>query len=174
GGIYVREEFGGTGLGRVDTVAIFEELAKGDPAVAAYISIHNMVVWIIDSYGTQAQRAEWLPRLTAMEEFGGYCLTEPGAGSDAANVATAAVRDGDDYLLTGVKQFISGAGEAGVYVVMARTGSVEDGAKGISAFLVSGDADGLSFGAPEKKMGWHAQPTRQVIFDGVRVPASAM
>lgn len=174
GGIYVREEFGGTGLGRVDTVAIFEELAKGDPAVAAYISIHNMVVWMIDSYGTQAQRAEWLPRLTAMEEFGGYCLTEPGAGSDAANIATAAVRDGDDYLLTGVKQFISGAGEAGVYVVMARTGSVEDGAKGISAFLVPGDADGLSFGAPEKKMGWHAQPTRQVIFDGVRVPASAM
>lgn len=174
GGIYVQEEFGGTGLGRVDTVAIFEELAKGDPAVAAYISIHNMVVWMIDSYGTQAQRAEWLPRLTAMEEFGGYCLTEPGAGSDAANIATAAVRDGDDYLLTGVKQFISGAGEAGVYVVMARTGSVEDGAKGISAFLVPGDADGLSFGAPEKKMGWHAQPTRQVIFDGVRVSASAM
>ncbi|MDT0158150.1 acyl-CoA dehydrogenase family protein [Microbacterium sp. ARD32] len=174
GGIYVREEFGGTGLARVDTVAIFEELAKGDPAVASYISIHNMVAWMIDTYGTDAQRGQWLPALTAMEQFGGYCLTEPGAGSDAANIATSAVRDGDDYLLTGVKQFISGAGEAGVYVVMARTGGAGSGARGISAFLVPGDADGLSFGAPEKKMGWHAQPTRQVIFDGVRVPASAM
>ncbi|GAA1142731.1 isobutyryl-CoA dehydrogenase [Microbacterium natoriense] len=172
GGIYVREEFGGTGLSRTDTVAIFEELAKADPAVAAYISIHNMVVWMIDTYGDDAQRGEWLPALTTMEQFGGYCLTEPGAGSDAANIATSAVRDGDAYVLTGVKQFISGAGEAGVYVVMARTG--EPGARGISAFLVAGDAEGLSFGAPEKKMGWHAQPTRQVIFDGVRVPASAM
>ena len=174
GGIYVSEEFGGTGLARVDTVAIFEELAKGDPAVAAYISIHNMVVWMIDTYGDDVQRGQWLPALTSMEQFGGYCLTEPGAGSDAANIATSAIRDGDDYLLTGVKQFISGAGEAGVYVVMARTGDAGSGARGISAFLVPGDADGLSFGAPEKKMGWHAQPTRQVIFDGVRVPASAM
>ncbi|CAN7487872.1 acyl-CoA dehydrogenase family protein [Microbacterium foliorum] len=172
GGIYVREDFGGTGLSRSDTVAIFEELAKGDPAVAAYISIHNMVVWMIDTYGDDAQRGRWLPALTAMQAFGGYCLTEPGVGSDAANVATSAVRDGDDYLLTGVKQFISGAGEAAVYVVMARTG--EPGARGISAFLVPGDAEGLSFGAPEKKMGWHAQPTRQVILDGVRIPASGM
>lgn len=172
GGIYVDEEFGGSGLSRLDTVAIFEELAKGDPAVAAYISIHNMVVWMIDTYGDDSQRATWLPQLTAMSEFGGYCLTEPGVGSDAANVATSAVRDGDDYVLTGVKQFISGAGEAAVYVVMARTG--EPGARGISAFLVPGDSDSLSFGAPEKKMGWHAQPTRQVILDGVRVPASAM
>nr|WP_314840689.1 acyl-CoA dehydrogenase family protein [uncultured Microbacterium sp.] len=172
GGIYVGEQYGGTGLSRTDTVLIFEELAKGDPAVAAYISIHNMVVWMIDTYGDDAQRSTWLPPLTAMQEFGGYCLTEPGAGSDAANISTSAVRDGDDFLLTGVKQFISGAGEAAVYVVMARTG--EPGAKGISAFLVQGDADGLSFGAPEKKMGWHAQPTRQVILDGVRVPASAM
>ena len=174
GGIYVGEEFGGTGLARVDTVAIFEELAKGDPAVAAYISIHNMVAWMIDTYGDDAQRGQWLPALTAMQQFGGYCLTEPGAGSDAANIATSATRDGDDFVLTGVKQFISGAGEAGVYVVMARTGDAGSGARGISAFLVPGDADGLSFGAPEKKMGWHAQPTRQVIFDGVRVPASAM
>lgn len=171
GGIYVDEEFGGTGLSRADTVAIFEELAKGDPAVAAYISIHNMVVWMIDTYGDDAQRGEWLPKLTAMSDFGGYCLTEPGAGSDAANIATSAVRDGDDYVLTGMKQFISGAGEAAVYVVMARTG--EPGARGISAFLVPGDAEGLSFGALEKKMGWHAQPTRQVIFDGVRVPVSS-
>lgn len=172
GGIYVREDFGGTALSRSDTVAIFEELAKGDPAVAAYISIHNMVVWMIDTYGDDSQRARWLPALTAMEEFGGYCLTEPGVGSDAANVATSAVRDGDDYVLTGVKQFISGAGEAAVYVVMARTGDA--GARGISAFLVPGDSEGLSFGAPEKKMGWHAQPTRQVILDGVRIPASGM
>ena len=174
GGIYVGEEYGGTGLGRVDTVAIFEELAKGDPAVAAYISIHNMVAWMIDTYGDETQRGRWLPALTAMEQFGGYCLTEPGVGSDAANLATSATRDGDDYLLTGVKQFISGAGEAGVYVVMARTGDPGSGAKGISAFLVPGDAENLSFGANEKKMGWHAQPTRQVIFDGVRVPASAL
>lgn len=172
GGIYIREDFGGTALSRVDTVAIFEELAKGDPAVAAYISIHNMVVWMIDTYGDDAQRSAWLPSLTSMESFGGYCLTEPGVGSDAANLATSAVRDGDDYVLTGMKQFISGAGEAAVYVVMARTG--EPGARGISAFLVPGDAEGLSFGAPEKKMGWHAQPTRPVILDGVRIPASAM
>ena len=172
GGIYVREESGGTGLSRADTVAIFEELAKADPAVAAYISIHNMVAWMIDTYGTDDQIARWMPDLTVMAQFGGYCLTEPGAGSDAANIATSAVRDGDDYVLTGVKQFISGAGEAAVYVVMARTGG--PGAGGISAILVPGDAEGLSFGALEKKMGWHAQPTRQVIFDGVRVPASAL
>ena len=178
GGIYVREDFGGTGLSRSDTVAIFEELAKGDPAVAAYISIHNMVAWMIDTYGDDAQRGRWLPPLTAMQEFGGYCLTEPGVGSDAANIATSAVRDGDDYLLTGVKQFISGAGEAAVYVVMARTGTLRQAQgpnhQGISAFLVPGDAEGLSFGAPEKKMGWHAQPTRQVILDGGRIPASGM
>ncbi|MEW1962435.1 acyl-CoA dehydrogenase family protein [Microbacterium sp. NPDC077644] len=174
GGIYVREENGGTGLSRVDTVAIFEELAKGDPAVASYISIHNMVAWIIDTYGDDAQQSRWLPELTAMDGFGSYCLTEPGAGSDAAAIATSAVRDGDEFVLTGVKQFISGAGEAAVYVVMARTGDAGSGARGVSAFLVPGDAEGLSFGALEKKMGWHAQPTRQVIFDGVRVPASAM
>lgn len=185
GGIYVREASGGTGLSRADTVAIFEELAQGDPAVAAYISIHNMVAWMIDTYGTGEQIARWMPDLTVMAEFGGYCLTEPGVGSDAANIATSAVRDGDDYVLTGVKQFISGAGEAAVYVVMARTGGPSSGSgthgaargprhEGISAFLVPGDAEGLSFGSLEKKMGWHAQPTRQVIFDGVRVPASAL
>ncbi|WP_251442537.1 MULTISPECIES: acyl-CoA dehydrogenase family protein [unclassified Microbacterium] len=172
GGIYVREESGGTGLERVDTVAIFEELAKGDPTIAAYISIHNMVVWMIDTYGTEAQLARWMPEITTMEGLGSYCLTEPGVGSDAAALATSATRDGDDFLLTGVKQFISGAGEAAVYIVMARTGAA--GARGISAFLVPGDAAGLSFGALEKKMGWHAQPTRQVILDGVRVPATSM
>ena len=172
GGIYAREESGGTGLERVDTVAIFEELAKGDPTLAAYISIHNMVVWMIDSYGSEAQLDRWMPELVSMEGLGSYCLTEPGAGSDAAALATSATRDGDDYVLTGVKQFISGAGEAAVYIVMARTGA--PGARGISAFLVPGDTAGLSFGAPEKKMGWHAQPTRQVVLDGVRVPASNM
>lgn len=171
GGIYVREESGGVGLTRVDTVAIFEELAKGDPVIAAYISIHNMVAWLIDTYGTAAQRDQWLPTLTSMTGFGGYCLTEPGAGSDAAAITTSAIREGDDYVLTGVKQFISGAGEAAVYVVMARTGG--GGARGVSAFLVPGDAIGLAFGASEKKMGWRAQPTRQVILDGVRVPATA-
>ncbi|WP_417509005.1 acyl-CoA dehydrogenase family protein [Microbacterium sp.] len=174
GGIYVREESGGTGLSRSDTVAIFEELAKADPTIASYISIHNMVAWMIDSYGDDAQRSEWLPKLAVMSEFGSYCLTEPGAGSDAAAITTSAVREGDEYVLTGVKQFISGAGESGIYVVMARTGAADSGARGISAFLVPAEAEGLSFGALEKKMGWRAQPTRQVIFDGVRVPASAM
>jgi alkylation response protein AidB-like acyl-CoA dehydrogenase len=172
GGIYVREDVGGSGLSRSDTAAIIEELAIADPAIAAYISIHNMVAWMIDTYGTDEQRQAWLPKLTAMTDFGGYCLTEPGAGSDAAALATSAIRDGEDYVLTGVKQFISGGGEASVYVVMARTG--EPGARGISAFLVPGDAAGVSFGAIEKKMGWNAQPTRQVILDEVRLPASAL
>lgn len=170
GGLYVAEDVGGTALARVDAVAIVEELAQADPSIAAYITIHNMVAWMIDTYGTDAQRDEWLPRLTAMTDFGGYCLTEPGAGSDAAALTTSAVRQGDEFVLTGVKQFISGGGEASVYVVMARTG--EPGARGITAFLVPGDAPGLSFGANEKKMGWNAQPTRQVILDEVRVPAA--
>ena len=173
GGIYVREDVGGSALTRSDAVAVVEELAKADPSIAAYITIHNMVAWMIDSYGSPEQRETWLPRLCAMTDFGSYCLTEPGAGSDAGAITTSAIRTSDDhYVLTGVKQFISGGGEASVYVVMARTG--EPGARGISAFLVPGDADGLSFGANEKKMGWNAQPTRQVIFDEVRVPASAM
>ncbi|KAA9148863.1 acyl-CoA dehydrogenase [Microbacterium lushaniae] len=169
GGIYVLEDVGGSALSRADTALVFEELAKGDPAVAAYISIHNMVAWMIDAYGTEPQRQQWLPQLTAMTGFGSYCLTEPGAGSDAAAITTTAVRDGDGFVLTGVKQFISGAGEAAVYLVMARTGG--PGPRGISAFLVPADAPGLSFGANEKKMGWNAQPTRQVIFDQVRVGA---
>lgn len=169
GGIYVREDAGGTGLGRGEAVAIFEELAKGDPAIAAYITIHNMVAWMIDTYGSEQQRREWLPRVASMEHLGSYCLTEPGAGSDAAAIATSAIRSGEEFVLTGVKQFISGAGAASVYIVMARTG--EPGARGISAFLVPADAPGLSFGANEKKMGWKAQPTRQVVLDEVRIPA---
>ncbi|KRB36728.1 acyl-CoA dehydrogenase family protein [Microbacterium sp. Root180] len=172
GGIYVREDVGGTGLSRSDAVAIFEELAAGDPSIAAYVSIHNMVAWMIDTYGSDVQRREWLPVLASMQGFGSYCLTEPGAGSDAAAITTSAIRDGDDYVLTGVKQFISGAGSASVYIVMARTG--EPGARGVTAFLVPAETAGLSFGANEKKMGWNAQPTRQVILDEVRVPATSM
>ncbi len=170
GGIYSREEFGGSGLTRADSVLIFEELAKGDTTIAAYISIHNMVTWMVDSFGSAEQRAEWVPQLTRMQTLGSYCLTEPGAGSDAAALSTRAVRDGDDYVINGVKQFISGAGAAGLYVVMART--ADTGSHGITAILVADGTPGLSFGPLEKKMGWHAQPTRQVIFDDVRVPAA--
>ncbi|CAN5526401.1 isobutyryl-CoA dehydrogenase [soil metagenome] len=168
GGIYSREEFGGSGLSRADSVLIFEELAKGDTTIAAYISIHNMVTWMIDTYGTDAQRSEWVPQLSSMEALGSYCLTEPGAGSDAAALSTRAVRDGDDYVIDGVKQFISGAGSSAYYIVMART--ADTGSHGISAIVVPDGMPGLSFGPLEKKMGWHAQPTRQVFFDGVRVP----
>ncbi|MBF6334088.1 acyl-CoA dehydrogenase family protein [Nocardia transvalensis] len=170
GGIYIREDVGGSGLRRIDAVRIFEQLATGCPAIAAYISIHNMVAWMIDSYGSDAQRSRWLPGLTSMDLLGSYALTEPGVGSDAAALSTKAVRDGEDYLLTGVKQFISGAGSTDVYVIMARTGDA--GARGISAFIVPADAPGISVGANEKKMGWKAQPTRQVILDEVRVPAA--
>ncbi|MFT3797522.1 acyl-CoA dehydrogenase family protein [Microbacterium sp.] len=172
GGLCISEDVGGTGLRREDAVAVVERLAMGDPTIAAYITIHNMVAWMIDDYGTAAQRREWLPRLVTMQGLGAYCLTEPGAGSDAAAITTSAIRQGDDYVLTGVKQFISGAGEASVYVVMARTG--EPGARGITTFLVPADAGGLGFGPNEHKMGWNAQPTRQVILDEVRVPASAV
>lgn len=168
GGIYAREEFGGSGLTRQDALAIFEELAKGDTTIAAYISIHNMVVWMIDTFGDEAQRARWLPRLATMEDLASYCLTEPGAGSDAAAITTSASRQGDEYVINGVKQFISGAGSSAVYLVMARTGA--PGSRGISAILVPDGTPGLSFGLNEKKMGWNAQPTRQVIFDDVRVP----
>ena len=168
GGIYVREQFGGSELSRLDTVLIFEELAKADPTIAAYISIHNMVVWMIDEFGTDDQRATWVPPLVSMQTLGSYCLTEPGVGSDAGALTTRAVRDGDDYVITGTKQFISGAGAAGFYVVMART--ADTGSQCITAIVVPDGVAGLSFGANEKKMGWNAQPTRSVIFDGVRVP----
>ncbi|MEU6586458.1 acyl-CoA dehydrogenase family protein [Nocardia sp. NPDC046763] len=170
GGIYVREDVGGSELRRLDAVRIFEQLATGCPAVAAYISIHNMATWMIDTYGDEAQRNRWLPGLSSMDLLASYALTEPGVGSDAAALSTKAVRDGDDYLLTGVKQFISGAGSTDVYVIMARTGN--EGARGISAFIVPADTPGLSFGANEKKMGWNAQPTRQVILDNARIPAA--
>jgi len=169
GGIYASEEHGGSALTRSDAVLVFEELAKADPTLAAYISIHNMVVWMVDNFGNEKQRAAWLPELISMEQLGSYCLTEPGIGSDAAALSTRARRDGDEYVLSGVKQFISGAGSSGLYIVMART--ADTGARGISAFLVPADLPGLGFGANEKKMGWKAQPTRQVIMEGVRIPA---
>ena len=170
GAIYVSEDVGGSGMRRLDGVRIFEQLARGCPSVAAYLSIHNMCVWMIDEFGTDAQRQEWIPSLASMEHFASYCLTEPGAGSDAAALRTKAVRDGDSYVLTGTKQFISGGGQSDVYVVMARTGDA--GPKGISAFIVPADAEGLSFGPDEQKMGWNAQPTAQVIMEGVRVSAA--
>lgn len=168
GGIYVSQEYGGSALSRTDAVLIFEQLAAADPSIAAYISIHNMVAWMIDAYGNDSQRAEWLPGITTMEELGSYCLTEPGVGSDAAALTTKAVLDGDHYVINGTKQFISGAGAAKWYVVMARTAAT--GSHGISAIVVSADTPGLTFGANEKKMGWRAQPTRQMVFENVRVP----
>lgn len=170
GGIYVSEDYDGAGLTRQDAVLIFEELAKADPALAAYISIHNMVVWMIDAYGSDEQRAQWVPELASMQKLGSYCLTEPGAGSDAAALTTRAVRDGDDYVLNGVKQFISGAGSTDYYVVMCRT--ADTGNRGISTLVVPAESPGLSFGPNEQKMGWNTQPTRQVIFEDVRVPVA--
>ena len=169
GGIYVRGDFGGSGLGRLDATIIFEELAQGCTSTAAYLSIHNMVGWMIDSFGSDAQRERLLPGLCAMETFSSYCLTEPGSGSDAASLRTRAVRQGDEYVIDGSKAFISGAGASDIYLVMARTG--EEGASGISCFIVEKGMPGLSFGAKEKKLGWHSQPTAMVTFDGCRVPA---
>jgi alkylation response protein AidB-like acyl-CoA dehydrogenase len=170
--IYCREDVGGSELRRLDAVRIFEQLAAADPTIAAFLSIHNMCAWMVDTFGTQEQRKSFVPRLASMEAIASYCLTEPGAGSDAGALRTKAVREGDDYVIDGVKQFISGAGASDVYIVMARTGG--DGPRGISAFVVEKGTPGLSFGADEQKMGWNAQPTAQVIFEGVRVPADAM
>jgi alkylation response protein AidB-like acyl-CoA dehydrogenase len=170
GGVYIAEDVGGSGLSRLDAALIFEALSTGCPTVAAYISIHNMCAWMIDAYGDEGQRQRFLPKLVTMEHLASYCLTEPGAGSDAAALKTRAVRDGDHYVLDGVKQFISGAGVSDIYVVMARTGG--EGPGGISTFVVEKGTPGLSFGANEKKMGWNAQPTRAVIMEGCRVPAA--
>jgi len=170
GAIYTRDDVGGSGLGRQEAVMVFEALAKGCPTISAYISIHNMCVWMIDRYGNEAQRQTYIPTMATMHHRASYCLTEPGAGSDAGNLRTRAVRHGDEYVLTGDKQFISGAGTSDIYIVMARTSDA--GPRGISAFIVEKDTPGLSFGANEKKMGWNAQPTRTVIFDGARIPAA--
>lgn len=170
GGIYVADDVGGSALSRLDAAMIFEELAAACPSTAAYISIHNMAAWMIDRFGDAAQRRAFLPKLMTMEHFASYCLTEPGAGSDAASLRTRAERDGDDYLLNGSKAFISGGGSSDLYVVMCRTGG--EGPKGISTLVVPKDTPGLSFGRKEVKLGWNSQPTAAVIFENARVPVA--
>ncbi len=170
GGIYVKDDVGGSALSRLDATIIFEELAQGCTSTAAYISIHNMNAWMIDAFGSQAQRRRFLPKLCTMEHFSSYCLTEPGSGSDAASLKTRAVRDGDHYVLNGSKAFISGGGMSDLYVCMVRTG--EEGPNGISCMAVEKGTPGLSFGAQEKKLGWKSQPTAMVMFEDCRVPVA--
>jgi alkylation response protein AidB-like acyl-CoA dehydrogenase len=166
--IYAAETHGGAGLSRLDAAIIFEELATGCTSTAAYLSIHNMVAWMIDAFGSEEQRARWLPGLATMERFASYCLTEPGAGSDAAGLATRAQQQGDHYVLNGSKAFISGAGTSDLYACMVRTGG--EGPKGISCVVVERDSEGLGFGKQEKKLGWHSQPTAMVNFEDCAVP----
>jgi hypothetical protein len=168
--VYIREDVGGSGLSRLDAALVFEALATGCPTISAYMSIHTMATWMIDRFGSDEQRQRFIPKLATMEHLASYCLTEPGAGSDAAALKTRAVRDGESYVVNGVKQFISGAGVSDLYVTMVRT--AEGGASGISTLVVEKDTPGLSFGAEEKKMGWNAQPTRAVIFEDARVPVA--
>lgn len=169
-GIYCSEQYGGTGLGRIEAALIFEELSAACPSTAAYLSIHNMVAWMIDTFGDDDQRQRYLPRMMPMDLLGSYCLTEPGSGSDAASLRTSAVRDGDHYVINGTKAFISGGSATDIYVVMARTGN--EGAHGISAILVEAGTPGLSFGQKERKLGWNSQPTTTVTFDDCRVPVA--
>ncbi|MEL7489376.1 MAG: isobutyryl-CoA dehydrogenase [Pseudomonadota bacterium] len=169
-GIYTRDDVGGSGLGRLDAALIFEALSEGCTSTAAFISIHNMCCWMIDSFGSEALRQKYCPQLASMELIASYCLTEPGSGSDAAALKTKAVRDGDEYVLNGSKAFISGAGTSDLYIVMVRTG--EDGPRGISTVLVEKGTAGLSFGADEKKMGWNSQPTAIVNFEDCRIPVA--
>ena len=170
GGIYVKDDVGGSALSRLDATIIFEELAQGCTSTAAYISIHNMAAWMIDGFGGETQRRKFLPKLCTMEHFASYCLTEPDAGSDAASLKTKATRDGDHYVLNGSKAFISGGGVSDIYVCMVRTGGA--GPKGISCIVVEKGTPGLSFGAQEKKLGWKSQPTAMVNFSDCRVPAA--
>jgi alkylation response protein AidB-like acyl-CoA dehydrogenase len=170
GGIYVRDDVGGSALSRLDATIIFEELAQGCTSTAAYISIHNMAAWMIDAFADAPQRQRFLPKLCTMEHFASYCLTEPDAGSDAASLRTSAARDGDHYVLDGAKAFISGGGTSDVYVCMVRTG--DSGPGGITCIVVENGTPGLSFGAKEKKLGWHSQPTAVVNFDQCRVPVA--
>ncbi|HWU93224.1 MAG TPA: acyl-CoA dehydrogenase family protein, partial [Sphingomicrobium sp.] len=167
--IYVSEESGGIALGRLEAALVMEAMAYGCPSTSAFISIHNMASWMIDRFGSQAVKDKYLPSLGTMDRMASYCLTEPSSGSDAAALKTKAVHDGDHYVVTGSKQFISGGGENEIYVVMVRTG--EDGPKGITCMVIEKDMPGVLFGAQERKLGWHSQPTAQVMFDGVRVPA---
>jgi len=169
-GIYIGDDVGGSGLTRLDASIVFEQLSRGDVSVAAYLSIHNMAAWMIDRVGSPELRQRFLPGLTSMDLLASYCLTEPGAGSDAASLRTTARLDGDCYVVNGSKAFISGGGVSDIYVVMVRTG--EPGPKGISALVIEKGSEGLSYGAQEKKMGWNAQPTAQVNFDNLRVPVA--
>lgn len=170
GGIYIKDDVGGSALTRFDAALIFEALALGCPTVSSFISIHNMASWMIDAYGSNEQRHKWLPKLCTMELLASYCLTEPGAGSDAAALRTRATREGDHYVLNGQKQFISGAGSTDLLVAMVRTGDAGPG--GISTIVIDSKTPGVSFGANERKMGWNAQPTRAVIFENARVPVA--
>lgn len=168
--IYVNTDVGGSGLSRLDSAIIFEELSTACPSTAAYLSIHNMVGWLIDQYGSEELRQKWLPKLATMDVLTSYCLTEPSSGSDAASLKTTAVRDGDDYILNGAKAFISGGSATDLYACMVRTGDASP--KGISCVLVEKDRPGLSFGKREEKLGWHSQPTTMVFFENCRVPVS--
>jgi alkylation response protein AidB-like acyl-CoA dehydrogenase len=169
-GIYVGEDVGGVGLSRLDATVIFEELAAADPSTAAYLSIHNMAAWMIDRFGSTEQRRRFLPKLTSMGHFASYCLTEPGAGSDAASLRSRAERDGDHYVINGTKAFISGGGASDIYVCMLRTGG--EGPSGVSCIVVEKDTQGLSFGKKERKLGWNSQPTAMVNFTDCRVPVA--
>ena len=168
GAIYVSEEAGGIGLGRLEAALIMEAMAYGCPSTSAFISIHNMAAWMIDRFGSDTLKAKYLPDLVTMDLMASYCLTEPSSGSDAAALKTRAVRDGDHYIVNGSKQFISGGGENGLYVTMVRTG--DDGAKGISCLAIEKGMPGVSFGAQERKLGWHSQPTAQLILEDARIP----
>ena len=170
-GLYAPECVGGLALPRLDATLVFEEMAAVDPSTTAFVTIHNMATWMLGNWGSEAVRAQWGEALTSGAKLASYCLTEPGAGSDAASLKTRALRDGDDYLITGSKAFISGAGSTDVLIVMARTGEPGSGAAGISAFVVPADCPGIAYGKKEEKMGWNSQPTRTISFDQVRVPA---
>ncbi|CAL1280914.1 unnamed protein product [Larinioides sclopetarius] len=170
GAIYSSEKYGGSEMTRLDASIIFEALSRGCVSTTAYITIHNMAVWMIDHYGTEEQKKKWLPKLSRMEHFASYCLTEPNSGSDAASLSTTAKRDGNYYILNGTKAFISGGGESDIYILMARTG--QNGPKGISCLVVEKGTPGLSFGKKEKKLGWNSQPTRAVILEDCKIPVS--
>ncbi|MTI09665.1 acyl-CoA dehydrogenase family protein [Curvivirga aplysinae] len=170
GGIYSDPDYGGSGLGRLDSVVIFEELAAACPSTAAFLSIHNMASWMVSQFASDTLKSKYLPDMLSMNKIASYCLTEPGSGSDAAALRSTAELDGDEYVLNGSKAFISGAGRSDVYVVMVRTG--DEGPKGISCVIVENGTEGLSFGAQERKMGWNSQPTAQVQFDNCRIPVS--
>ena len=171
-GMYSPEKYGGLGLSRLDTSIILEELAAGCTSTAAFISIHNMAAWMVCTWGTDTLCEEWAEQLTSGQKLGSYCLTEPNAGSDAANLRSTAVLDGDHYIVNGGKMFISGAGATDLLVVMLRTGDKDSGAKGITAFAIPADSPGIEYGKNEVKLGWNSQPTRAISFDNVKVPVS--